>query len=276
MSKAYADLWKTTSNAVYLLYGVTNSGRVIGGPDDKTTATNSHDIGQLCGTTFCVSPRGLFLTATHVLDKIRAAAQGHEVFFKLECHRPFFPSAPPLTARMVESYPANRQDIALLRADTENELPFIPVRTGPPLEEPGFSVAAFGYPLPTYHDVSRTVSAVLRMFTGIVSSIVDVSDSGSSEKKDAVPVYEMNTQCLRGMSGGPLVSLQHKDVVGVIRGGIDDIGIISGTESSDKWLYAHPTNIMQATTVAQFPDFPLTIGATLDKHGVAPSRPGRI
>lgn len=149
------------------------------------------------GTAFCIDPAGLFITNLHVVDGVDLLAT---VPLVLDSGTP---TARTVLARNLSS--SREWDLALLKVDGEESLPFLPLRDAD--EEPalGDGVRAFGFPFGTLVD-GRNPS--ITMNQGRVSSL-GRDDTGTLNhvRFDAVVNF--------GNSGGPLVDEQGR-VVGVV------------------------------------------------------------
>jgi len=149
------------------------------------------------GTAFCIDPAGLFITNVHVLNGLNMLAT---VPLVLDSGTP---NERTVMARSLSSN--NEWDLALLKVDSDQELPFLPML--PAEDEPalGTEVRAFGFPFGTLVD-ARNPS--ITMNQGRVSSL-GRDEAGILEtiRFDAVVNF--------GNSGGPLVDSKGR-VVGVV------------------------------------------------------------
>ena len=246
--RGYGALWNKVAESIYLVAAGTKH-------DDQSIKNFKSGNPAICaGTAFAVSPDGLFLTATHVIEEIEKHAQnkGHDIFLAA---RPSFGKEARnfFVTKIVKKWPSNIQDVTLLRAKVDKDIPFIPVRTYGPIEAPGRPVATFGYPLQLIKQKSDTafeIQAVHRTFHGVICAIVGGGD-------ESLANYEVDAIFNPGNSGGPLISTIQGDVIGVVHGQVQ--------------LSGQPTSISIAKVLTEIPDQKFNLGTELEMLGVRSS-----
>lgn len=151
------------------------------------------------GTAFCVHPSGLFITNAHVVDKAT------DVQIVLNPSQPNQHVFQATIARTNE-----KNDLALLRIESKEELPSLPLGRDDSLEELT-DVVACGYPF----------GAALAFGTKEFPSITATAGAISSLRKRGkeLELIQLDVTLNPGNSGGPILDLSGK-VIGVAVGGI--------------------------------------------------------
>jgi len=164
------------------------------------------------GTAFAVSGDGLFLTASHVLSEIENSMgdQNYELAVARDPTGLNSADIDTLVGGSVVQDFGQDADIAVLSFDVDDLTVFdhLQVRTGGGLDRMGQAVTAFGYPVNTFEE--REWQLQRRTFSGVLSGIHNPSDEYGR--------YETDMLFNPGLSGGPLISLAHADVIGVVHG----------------------------------------------------------
>lgn len=247
----YAPLWSEVCESVYALYPVNENGdplihqTLIEFSDRKKKRV----IEKLpYGSAFAVSSDGLFMTASHVLDCIRKTFGNIDFKFGLHCVPGYFrPQTKFIVDRIVKEWPKDEQDVALLKCNVQKPIKFLKVRTGGLIESPGQPAAAFGYPRNIMEN--REITIIQRTTWGVISAI---------PKYEGFSSYEVDTVFNQGISGGPLVSIRQKDVIGVVH----------GTEFFETRGFFHAGHLSIARIPTHMDNDENSIGKELEKLGV--------
>lgn len=249
----YASICETATKATWALYP---------GDDDCNPKIEN---GFPTGSAFAVSPEGLFLTATHVIEDIREAFEDEEFRLCIVRDPTHFGHGGPhiVNVNVEKEYSKGIQDVTVLSTDADvseiDTFEHLEVRTQPPLSAMGQPVAAFGYPLNDV-DSDDGWDLLVRTFSGVVSQLV--VDFGPH------PYYEVDAIFNPGLSGGPLISLSQGDVIGVVKAFDWHVQEVDLPHRSVQVPY--PTNISQASVITDcdHPDVTTDIGQELENLGI--------
>ncbi|MBW3542409.1 MAG: serine protease [Planctomycetes bacterium] len=157
--------------------------------------------GRGTGTAFCVHPSGLFVTNEHVVRRREAAEIKLIVDAGLETQR-------ILPASVVRA--DKDLDVALLRVETEGELPSLPLGSVEAVTEL-MDVVAFGFPLGSALAADRKEYPAISVNAGNVSSL--------RQKEGELHRIQIDVSVTFGSSGGPVLD-ERGHVVGVVVSGV--------------------------------------------------------
>ena len=239
----YAPICQDATNAVYALYPADSDGNPV-----------TKGSGFVNGSAFAVSPDGLFLTASHVLSKIRTTLADKDYQLGLARDVRFGNDERVLVgANVVQEYKKDLQDIAVLSCDVSplDSFEHLVVRTQGPVESMGQPVATFGYPINAKGEEGWNI--LQRTFSGVVSSVSTFN---------SFPTYEVDALFNPGLSGGPLLSLRKGDVIGIVH------GTKWHTQSFNGQGVPYPAHISKAKIVTELDAFDTSIGRELEEFGV--------
>jgi S1-C subfamily serine protease len=151
------------------------------------------------GSAFCVHPSGLFVTNSHVIEN---ATEIELVVNPSQKDQKVFKAT---VVRKLE-----KEDLALLRVETKEELPALPLGDDTALEELA-DVVACGYPFGSAMTFGTKEYPSITTTAGGISSL--------RKKGGELELIQLDVSLNPGNSGGPILDM-HGKVIGVALGGI--------------------------------------------------------
>ena len=212
-------------------------------------ATAMVEVPRFHGTAFCISPSGIFVTNSHVME---GALQS-------ECSlvlNPALKSERKLKGKLLRL--DKPHDLAILRVEGETKLPALKLGSLDSLTETS-EIIAFGFPFGTLLSENEIDPLAVSVNVGNVTSLM--------RRRNVIQRIQVDAALNPGNSGGPLLN-RKGEVVGVVEAGIRGARV----------NFAIPVTFVSAIVAKPIIDFrpPAVDGAAMSKPVVFEARVYRV
>ncbi len=205
--------------------------------------------GKACGSAFCISPAGIFVTNAHVME----GAMQSECTLVLN---PALKTERKLKGKLLRL--DKPHDLAILRVEGESKLPALALGSTEDLTETN-EIIAFGFPFGTLLSENEIDPPAVSVNVGHITSLVG--------RRNFMKRIQVDAALNPGNSGGPLLNRKGQ-VVGVVEAGIPGAQV----------NFAIPVTYVSAIVAKPMIDFrpPAVNGAALNRPVVFEARVFRM